>query len=219
MLSIFNTKAHRVIRYLNKHEFSNINLIIYIMEEKSSLEKVVELEQYFISSLKPNLNVDLVATSSGYLERMPQYIREKLHKQSGIPVYIYKVQDFTLIYIFESKQQVYDSLNIHHRSLNDCLNEGTTYLDTFFFSLDLIKESNSSIILTLNEIKTLVHEKREIYSVKHPAAKIILAEFKDDFRKNLVFNSLNSLAKYLKGDRQVIREYLTGKKSSYYRGK
>jgi hypothetical protein len=27
------------------------------------------------------------------------------------------------------------------------------------------------------------------------------------------------LAKHLKGDRQVIREYLKGSKSSYYRGK
>jgi cytochrome c oxidase subunit 1 len=54
---------------------------------------------------------------------------------------------------------------------------------------------------------------------KHPAAKAILAEFKDDSRKNLVFSSLNSLAKHLKGDRQVIRDYLTGKKSGYYRGK
>jgi len=32
----------------------------------ASLEQVVELEQHFIDNLKPNLNVDLVASSSGY---------------------------------------------------------------------------------------------------------------------------------------------------------
>jgi hypothetical protein len=37
-------------------------------------------------------------------------------------------------------------------------------------------------------------------------------------KKNLEFSSLNSLAKHLKGDRVTIREYLTGKKSGYYRG-
>jgi hypothetical protein len=37
------------------------------MDEKVSLEQVVELEQYFIDTLKPNLNVDLIASSSGYL--------------------------------------------------------------------------------------------------------------------------------------------------------
>ncbi len=46
-----------------------------------------------------------------------------------------------------------------------------------------------------------------------------MAEFKDDSSKNLEFPSLNSLANHLKGDRQVIREYLKGDKSGYYRGK
>ena len=108
---------------------------------------------------------------------------------------------------------------MHHNTLNDCLNLGNIYLDTFFFSLDLIEESTKTNILTLEEIKSLVSDKRDKYLVKHPAAKSILAEFKDDSSKNLVFQSLNSLANNLKGDRQVIREYLKGKKSGYYRGK
>jgi len=219
MPSILKTKARRFLRYLNKHGFSDIKLTIYIMDENSSLEQVVELEQYFINNLKPNLNVDLLASGSGYHEPMAQEIREKLRKQRGIPVYIYKAEDFTLLYIFESKQHMYDSINIHHDKLNDCLSLGTIYLDTFFFSLDLMEESTKTNILALDEIKTLVSNKRDVYIIKHPAAKPILAEFKDDSRKNLVFHSLNSLANHLKGDRQVIREYLTGKKSGYYRGK
>jgi len=71
----------------------------------------------------------------------------------------------------------------------------------------------------LDKIKSLVSDKRDVYDVKHPAAKAILAEFKDEPKKNIEFNSLNSLAKHLKGDRQVIREYLKGEKSGYYRGK
>ena len=61
MPSILKTKGGRVLRYLNKYGFSNITLTIYIMNEKSSLDQVVELEQHFIDNLKPNLNVDLVA--------------------------------------------------------------------------------------------------------------------------------------------------------------
>lgn len=219
MSSILKTKARRVLRYLNKHGFSNMKLTIYILDDKSSLEQIVELEQQFLDSLTPNLNVDLVASSSGYHEPMSQEIREIFRKQRGIPVYIYKGDDFTLLYVFESKQHMYDSINIHHKSLNDCLNLGTLYLDTFFFSLDLIEESTKTDILSLDEIKSLVSEKRDKYLVKHPAAKSILAEFKDDSSKNLIFHSLNSLANHLKGDRQVIREYLKGNKSSYYRGK
>lgn len=79
-------------------------------------------------------------------------------------------------------------------------------------------ESPKTNILTLEEIKFLISDKRDVYNVKQPAAKANFAEFKPDSRKNLVFKSLNSLAKHLNGDRQVIREYLTEKKTGYYRG-
>ncbi len=177
------------------------------------------MEQHFIDSLNPNLNVDLIASSSGYHTPMSQEIRDRFRKQRGTPVYVYKADDLTLLYIFDSKQHMYDWINIHHKTLNDCLNNGTLYLDTFFLSLDLVEESAKTNILTLDEIKALVKDKRDVYQVKHPAAKGILAEFKDENRKNLVFHSLNSLAKHLKGDRQVIRDYLNGKKQGYYRGK
>jgi len=227
MPSILKTKARRVLRFLNKYGFNNIKLTIYIMDEQSSLEQVVELEQHFIDSLKPNLNVDLVASSSGYHEPMSQEIRDRLRKQRGTPVYLYSADNFTLLYVFESKQHMYNSINIHHTTLNDCLALGTLYLDAFFFSLDLIEEPTKSDLLNLDEIKSLVLGKRELYNVKHPAAKAILAEFKDGAcaspsgttNKNLVFDSLNNLAKHLKGDRSVIREYLKGNKSGYYRGK
>ena len=77
MPSILNTKARRVLRYLNKHGFDNINLTVYIMEIKSDLSQIIALEQYLIDTLKPNLNVDLVASSSGYHEPMGQEIRER----------------------------------------------------------------------------------------------------------------------------------------------
>ena len=219
MPSILKTKARRVLRYLNKHGFSNIKLTIYIMKDNSSLEQVVELEQHFIDCLKPNLNVDLVASGSGHHEPMSQKIREKLRKQKSTPVYMYNVKDLFLLYTFDSKQQAYDLINIHHNTLNDCLNLGNIYLDTYFFSLDLIEESPETNLIPSDQIKSLVSDKRDVYNVKHPAAKSILAEFKDEPKKNLEFYSLNSLAKHLKGDRKVIREYLKGEKSSYYRGK
>jgi hypothetical protein len=216
---ILKSKATRVLRYLNKYGFSNIKLTIYIMNENSSLNQLVELEQYFIDSLNPNLNVDLVANGSGYHTPMSQEMRDKLRKMRGTPIYVYDAKDFTLLYIFESKQQVYNLINIHHVTLSDCLNLGNIYLDTLFFSLDIIEESPETNLLELDQIKRLVLDKREIYKVKHPAAKSILGEFKDDAKKNIEFDSLTSLAKHLKGDRQVIRKYLTGEKSGYYRGK
>lgn len=222
MPSILNTKAGRVLRHLNKHGFNNIKLTLYIMNIESSLEQIINLEQYFIDTLKPSLNVDLVASSSGYHEPMAQEMRERLRKQKGTPVYVYKAENLTLLHVFDSKQYMYDIISIHHKSLQNCLDIGTLYLDFFFLSLDLLEtesETDNVKLLTLNEIKTLVNLKRELHKVKHPSAKAILAKYKDDASKNLEFDSLNSLAKHVKGDRQVIREYLKGSKSGYYRGK
>lgn len=78
MPSILQTKARRVLRYFNKHGFQDTNLTIYIMDENSSLEEVVSLEQHFIDTLNPSLNVDLVASSSDYHEPMSQEIRDRL---------------------------------------------------------------------------------------------------------------------------------------------
>lgn len=219
MPSILKTKARKVLRYFNKYGFSNLKLTLYIMESSANLEQIVELEQHFIDSFNPNLNVDLVASSSGYHEPMSQEIRERLRKQRGTPVFVYNANDFTLLFIFDSKQYMYNTINIHHKTLNDCIYNGFIYLDTFFLSLDPIEESTSINLLTLDEIKQLVRAKREIYQIKHPAAKAILAEFKDNSSLNREYSSLNSLAKELKGDRKIIREYLNNIKIGYYRGK
>jgi hypothetical protein len=218
MPSILKTKARKVLRYLNKHEFNNIKLTIFILDIQSSLDQVIALEQHFIDTLNSNLNVDLVVSSSGYHESMSHDMRAILHKERGIPVYVYEAKTFNMLYIFESKQHMYNSINIHHKTLNDCLDLGILYLDIFFLSLDLL-ETKDTNLLTLDEINNLVVNTRSLYKIKHPAAKAILAEFKDDASKNLKFDSLNSLAIHLKGDRQVIRGYLKGNKPGYYRGK
>lgn len=155
------------------------------MNDNSSLQQVVALEQHFIDNLKPNLNVDLVASNSGYHSPMSQEMREKLRKQRGTPVYMYNVKDIALLYIFESKQQAYNTINIHHNTLNDCLNLGNIYLDSFFFSLDVIEGSTTADLLNVDKVKILISDARYAYDVKHPVAKAILAEFKDEPLKNL----------------------------------
>lgn len=121
----------------------------------------------------------------GYHTPMNPEIRDILRKQRGTSIYIYNVEDFTLLYIFESKQHMYDTINIHHKTLSNCLDTGAVYLDSFFFSLDIIEESENTNLKSIDEIKEWFSHQRSIYDVKHPAAKGILAEFKDDSSKNL----------------------------------
>lgn len=96
MPSILKTKSRRVLRYLNKYGFNNLKLTIYIMDDNSTLDEVVSLEQHFIDTLNANLNVDPVASSSGYHVPMHIEIREKLRKERGTPIYIYNSEDFSL---------------------------------------------------------------------------------------------------------------------------
>lgn len=116
MPSILKTKARRVLRYLNKYGFTEINLTIYIVDISTSLEELINLEQHFINTLNPKLNVDLIARGSGYHEPMSLEIREKLRKQRGTPVFIYDSNDFSLLHIFDSKQHLYNSISIHHKN-------------------------------------------------------------------------------------------------------
>ena len=106
MPSILNTKSRRVIRYLNKHGFSNIKLTLYIMDIESSLDQVVTLEQDLIDTLKPNLNVDLIASSSGYHGPMsPRGPWWENFVNRGLLLYIFMIW-IPLLYltIFDSKQ-------------------------------------------------------------------------------------------------------------------
>lgn len=145
-------------------------------------------------------------------------MRKKLREKRGTVVYVYRSEDSALLHRFKSKQHVYDTISIHHTTLNSCLSSGIIYLDTFFLSLDLIEDCSTSNLLSLNEIKSLVDYTKTKYIVKHPKSKAILAEFKNDPFKTLEFNSVNALAKHLKRDRKVIINYLKKDKIGYYKG-
>lgn len=147
-------------------------------------------------------------------------------KIRGTPVYIYDAETLCLLYIAGSKQHIGVAPVQYYK--NTSRNFGWAFVlrqfiyKLLFLSLDLLETVNTKL-LTLNELKVLVVDKRNIHKSKHPASRAILAEFKDDGTapvksKNLEFDSLNSLAKHLKGDWQVIRDYLKGNKSGYYRG-
>ena len=149
---------------------------------------------------------------------MSQNMRDKLRKERGTPIYVYDANTLNLLHIFYSKVHIYNSISIHHKTLRNSLDLGILYLDYFLLSLDLLDKFKTNL-LSSDELNALVVTKRKLHLLNHPSSKPILAEFKDNPSMNLEFESLDSLAKHLKGDRQVIRSYLTGVKSGYYRGK
>lgn len=100
MPSIFSRADQRVLTYFNKYGFYNVKLILYILDANYSWEQVLDLEQYFIDSLSPNINVKFSAGGyNGYQTPMSQAAKEGLIKIRGTPIYIYdnvtKSRDFS----------------------------------------------------------------------------------------------------------------------------
>jgi hypothetical protein len=105
MPSILSKADRKVLRYFNKYGFDNVKLILYILDANYSGEQVLELEQYYINLLSPNLNVDLIAGGyNGYHTPMSEIAKEALRKLRGIPIYIYDNVTKSLIFISDSKQ-------------------------------------------------------------------------------------------------------------------
>lgn len=108
MPSILAKADRKVLRYFNKYGFSNVKLTLFILDSTATWSEVIELEQYFIDLLSPNLNVDLVAggyaLKGGYHTPMSSEARNRLRQIRGTPIYIYDSITKTLIFISESKQ-------------------------------------------------------------------------------------------------------------------
>lgn len=115
------------------------------MDIDSNLDQILALEPEFIDTLKPNLNLDLIAGSSDYHEPMSQEIKNKLRKDRGISIFMYSSETPNLLYILSSKQEMYSSINIQHKSLNDCLDLCSLYLEDFFLSLDPLESEGINL--------------------------------------------------------------------------
>jgi hypothetical protein len=214
---ILNTKARYVLKYFNKYGFNNVRLTILILKSDTTVVEAVEMEQYYIDTLKPNLNIDLVASGSGTHTPMNEEARLRLRNQRGTPVYIYNTNTLELIYCFESKQHLYNTLNIHHVTLNNCLENGTLWLKIFLLTLEPIEEITSKNLIDQDQIIKLMKYYRSINSTFHPSSKRILAENIIYPELTKEYKSLTSLAKDLKGDRTTIREYLNDTKPGLFR--
>lgn len=224
MNSILKSKARRVLKFFNKYGFDNFNLIIYTLDDDNNIDDLLNVEQYFIDKLKPNLNVDLIARGSGFHNPMSNQMKLKLREERGRKIYIYCQYCFNLLYIYDSKHDLINKLKIHHKTLKDCIVKGIIYLDTFIFTIEIIIEYFNDInnLIRESNLINLVIWIKQFYIIKYPSSKKVLASFiveKNSFIKE--FNSINSLVKYLKGDKQTICKYLNNKdyNNKLYRGK
>jgi hypothetical protein len=219
MPSILNKSDRYVLRYFKKYGFKNVNLILHIMKDSTTLQEILNLEQYFITKYSKNklLNIETVP-GSGYHLPMSEETKNKLRKIRGQAFYVYDDLSKSLIFIFDSKQYAYDNINIDHRTLDNCLYNGNSYLNRFLFTLEPLLEFSFESLINIEELKILIKEQRYKFKIKQPASKIIYVENKSNSLLNKRFDSISEFARSVKGDRSTIRDYINGNKLGLYRG-
>ena len=218
MPSILKKADRKVLRYLNKYGFKDVNLILHVLDDNSTIEEILALEKFFIDSYSKNklLNIETIP-GSGFHLPMSEEARLKLRKLRGKPFYIYDTLTKSLIFIFDSKQYAYDNINISHNTLNNCLNENFLYLNRFMLSIEPIKEFVYENIISLNELINLIKEQK--YSQKNiqiTSKKIYVENIKNP-SLNKEFESISQFSNFIKGDRGTIRKYINNK-TKLYRG-
>jgi hypothetical protein len=223
MPSILAKGDRRVLRYFHKYGFEDVSLTLCIMEDGATSQMAVELEQYFINTLAPDLNVDLVASSTGYHEPMSMEWRQYLRELKGTPVYVYDIATSNLIHMFDSKTYLYKMLNMDHRTLDKYLAngiQGQPFLNRFVFSLTAITNFSVDALLTIEDLQLLFStERANRDSSINDRSHLILAENIKNPKLSAKFSSLNACAKALKADRGTLRLYLQGKSNkTYFRG-
>ena len=215
---ILSKADRRVLRYFNKYGFEDVELTLFILDTDSNWLDVLELEQFLINNLDPNLNVDRVAGGfNGYHEPMFIEARDRLIKLRGTPIYLYDTFTTSLIFISDSKQWLYDNIKIHHLTLNNCLISGDLYLNRFFFSLDPILEFRSDSLLSNEKLIDLIKISNLEFKPFQPASKKIFAENYIKPELSQIFSSINEVSLSLKVDRSTVRNHINGKSNNLYK--
>lgn len=220
MPSILIKRDRRVLRYFNKYGFDNVRVTVHIIENGTS-EDCLKLEQFFIDVLKPNLNVDLLASRSHYHEPLSQYWRDFYRKSRGTGIYVYDITSGKLVYISNSIQYLSDTININRRTVHRSRISDKLYLGRFHMVHDYIPELDNLNPLTTEKFRVLLENVRNTHDKAQvqPESKIILAENINNPSLTKTYSSIRSFARRVKGTPATIRKYIKlSHIGKFYRG-
>lgn len=209
MPSVLDKANRRVLRYFRKYGFTTITLTLHVLHNDTTITSL-ELEQYFIDTIKPNLNVDPIASSSGYHEPMSEYWRAFFRKSRGFGIYIYDITTGKLVFVSDSIQYLADNAGIHRSTILRYSNSDKLFLNRFHVVRDYIPELVNTEPLDMIQFIELLNAVREPFDKAkvQPKRKSILAENIINPTLTKTYPSIISFAKAVKGDRTTIRNYI-----------
>jgi len=144
-------KANRhILHHFKKHGLNNITLTLLIFEEEATIEMVRTLEQYFIDTLRPDLNETSTVLGPG----LPSKLSRK--------VYVYDNKTLTLVHISKSLLYLENNLSMCRDTIIKCANSNLLFLNRFLFSFDPILSGYVESLLTIAELTNIIDEERKI---------------------------------------------------------
>jgi len=214
MPSILAKADRRVLRYFRKYGFEGVTLTLLVMQQGSSSQMAVELEQYCMDLLSPDLNVDLVASSTGYHEPMSEYWRNYFRLVRGTKVFIYDLTSSQLILKSNSIQFLIDYAHLHRATINYYATTAEVLLRRFLISFEPISEMVNESLMELHKFVDLLNSHRADNSVlAQPDRKPIFAENVLHPELSKEYASIAEFSRAVKGDRGTIRQYISGQRS------
>lgn len=214
MPSILAKADRRVLRYFRKYGFEGVTLTLLVLQPGSTSKMAVELEQYCMDLLSPDLNVDLVASSTGYHEPMSEYWRNYFRLVRGTKVFIYDLTTSQLIFKSNSIQFLIDFAHLHRATINYYATTSEVLLRRFLISFEPISEMVNDSLIELHKFVDLLNSSRAENSVlAQPDRKPIFAENVLHPELSKEYASIADFSRAVKGDRGTIRQYISGQRS------
>lgn len=214
MPSVIAKADRRVLRYFRKYGFEGVTLTLLIMEPGSTGEMAVQLEQYCMNLLSPDLNVDLVASSSGYHEPLSEYWRNYYRLVRGTKVFIYDTENSQLIFKCNSIQYLIDYAHIHRATIQYYASTGELFLGRFIIAFEPLSEMVNESIIEIDIFSKLINTLRLENSIlSQPDRKPIFAENVLYPQLSKEYFSIGEFSRIVKGDRGTIRQYVNGQRT------
>lgn len=217
MPSVLAKAYRRVLLYFRKYGFEGVTLTLLVMESGSTIEMAVQLEQYFMDLLSPDLNVDVVASSSGYHEPMSENWRKYFRLVRGTKVFIYDTVSSQLIFKCNSIQYLIDHAHLHRATIQYYASTGELFLGRFIIAFEPLSEMVNESIVEIGTFSKLLNTLRVENSVlSQPDRKPIFAEnvFHPELSKE--YSSNGEFSRVVKGDRGTIRQYVNGQRTGQH---
>ena len=120
----------------------------------------------------------------------------------------------------DSKQWLYSNLRMDHRTLDNCILNGSLYLNRIYFSLEVVVEFLSDAKATKKseqELISLVESCKYQVIKNQPARKYILAQNVLHPELTRTYPSIRELSKDLTVDRSTVRKHLKGDYNKLYK--